>query len=151
MDESDRIYFLWIMLNQTDKLMSKLRKKELARHRIIFSENFVLIAVHYLGDRATPAEISRLTFQEPQTVSKVINKMEAKKLLLKEQVSGFKNRVLIKLTDKGQRLYDKSSKRESISPIISSLSLIQELTKNIITTLPTLLPGLHGNIIRQKR
>lgn len=146
-NKSDRLYFLWILLNQTNNIIFRLRRRELARYRIIIAENAILVSVHFLGDNATPAAISRRVFQEPQTVSVRINRFKADGVLMKERDPHFKNRVIIRLTDKGEKLLEKALRRKSLLPIISALttgeqkqlwSILIKLRSKAITLEPSL-------------
>jgi len=115
-------YRLWVLLHQTTDAVLKARGKELGQSGISFIEAGVLVTLHTIGEKATPAEIARRLFREPHSVSGLLNRMEKRGLVRKTKDLDRKNLVRVSITEKGQQAYDKSIKGESICKIISSLS-----------------------------
>jgi DNA-binding MarR family transcriptional regulator len=118
----DEDYNLWVLLHQTTDVVLRARQKELDQFGISVIEVGVLVVTQAIGKEATPSEISRWIFREPHTVSALLNRMEKRGLLTKTQDLDRKNLVRVSITEKGRQAYDKSTRRKSISKIISSLS-----------------------------
>jgi len=118
----DKPYELWVLLAQTRESMFKARKKELHRYGLHPRQAAVLHFVHFLGDMATPAEISRWLLREPHTISALLNKMEEQGLIKKAKDSGRKNVIRVSLTEQGLKVYHKILGRNSMHKIMSCLS-----------------------------
>jgi DNA-binding MarR family transcriptional regulator len=80
-----------------------------------------LLAIKSIGDKATPAEISRWLFREPHSVSALLNRMEKQELIRKVKDLERKNQVRVALTEKGHEAHYLSMKQVSILKIISAL------------------------------
>jgi DNA-binding MarR family transcriptional regulator len=119
---TDQDYNLWILLAQTRDAILKARQKELDQYGISTSQAAVLFVIQAIGDRATPAEISRWLFREPHSVSTLLSRMEKQGLVRKVKDLDRKNLVRVVITEKGREAYYQSTKRESIRGIMSSLS-----------------------------
>ena len=119
---NDPDYRLWTLLNRVRDAIYKAREYELGPLGISPVQAAVLFVVQALGRPATPAEISRLLLRETNSVSGLLNRMEKEGLLRKTEDPERKNLVRITVTEKGQKAYYASSKRESIHGIFSSLS-----------------------------
>jgi len=121
----DEDYNLWVLLHQTTDATLRARQKELDQLDISVIEVEVLAVIQAVAwriEKATPAEISRRIFREPHTVSALLNRMEKKGLLTKTQDLDRKNMVRVSITEVGRLAYDRSTGRESIHRMISSLS-----------------------------
>jgi len=118
----DKDYNLWVLLHQTTDAALRARQKELDQFDISVIEAAVLVVIQAIGEKATPAEISRRIFREPHSVSALLNRMEKRGLLKKTQDLDRKNMVRVSITEKGRQAYDKSTRRKSIYKIMSSLS-----------------------------
>ena len=77
----DRDFKLWVLLHQTRDAVHKSAEKELRRFGLSPMEAALLFAVHAIGERATPAEISRWLFRESHSVSGLLDRMEKKGLV----------------------------------------------------------------------
>lgn len=121
-DPADEDYNLWLFLAQVRSVMLRARQMEVGRYGITVSQASVLFVVNALGDRATPAEISRWLFQHPHSVSGILNRMEKQGLVKRVKDLAKKNHVRVELTDKGRAVYGNCCKRESIHRIMPSLS-----------------------------
>ena len=118
----DRDYELWVLLHQACDAMNRARENELRQVGISGAQAVVLFVVKSLGAKATPTEISRCLLRKIHTVSGILNRMEKKRLLRKTKDLPRKNSVRASLTEKGEQAYYQSTKIESISGIMSSLS-----------------------------
>jgi len=119
---SDHDYNLWVLLHQAKDAVFKAREKELHQYGIAAREAAILFVIQAIGDKATPAKISRWIFREHHTVSSLLSRMEKKGLITRVKASDRKNIWIVSLTEKGQNAYRQSLKRKSIHAVMSSLS-----------------------------
>ncbi len=119
---ADKDYNLWVLLHQTRNAILKIRDKELRQYGISTREASTLFNVQAIGDTATPAEIARWAFREHHTVSALVKRMEKKGLITKVKDVDRKNIWRVSLTEKGEKAYRQSLKRESIHAVMSSLT-----------------------------
>ncbi len=119
---TDQDYALWLLLLKVRRCISKTRDKELSPYDITPEQAGVLFIVQALNNKTTPAEISRLTFREPHTVSVLISRMEKKGLVKKVRDMDKKNMIRVAITEKGEQAYDQSSQRATIHNKMSALS-----------------------------
>ena len=92
------------------------------QYNISASRGAVLFAIQAIGEEATPAEIARWLFREPHSISELLSRMERDGLVRRVKDLCRKNLVRIVLTEKGREVYHKSTKRELVCEIMSSLS-----------------------------
>ena len=118
----DEEYSLWVLLSQAADATLRARQKELDRYGISTVEAAVLFTIQAIGDRATPAEISRWLLRESHTVSELLSRMEKEGLVSKTKDLDRKNMVRVAITEKGQQAYDQSTRWNSIRKLMSSLS-----------------------------
>lgn len=119
---TDRDYNLWVLLHQAKDAVFKARQKELSQYGISAMEAAALFIIQAIGNKPTPAEISRWIFREHHTVTALLSRMEKKGLITKVKDPDRKNTWRVGLTEKGQNAYRQSVKRESIHAAMSSLS-----------------------------
>ena len=119
---NDQDYALWLLLLKVRRCISKTREKELSPYDITPEQAGVLFIVQALNNGTTPAEISRLTFREPHTVSVLISRMEKKGLVKKVRDMDRKNMIRVAITEEGEQAYDQSTQRTTIHNIMSALS-----------------------------
>ncbi len=119
---NDQDYALWLLLLKVRRCISKTRGRELSPYDITPEQAEVLFIVQALSNRTTPAEISRLTFREPHTVSLLVSGMQKKGLVTRVRDMDKKNMIRIVITEKGQEAYNQSSRRTAIHNIMSALS-----------------------------
>jgi len=145
----DQDYELWVLLAQVREVMFKARQKELQRYNLSPRQSAVLFIIHAIGDKVTPAEISRWLLRESQSVSEILSRMEKQGLLRKVKNLDRKNLVGVELTEKGIEAYNQSLRRESIHRIVSYLS--DEERRQLYAILNTLRDGVlreAGNELR---
>lgn len=118
----DKDYDLWMLLAQTHHLVAKLRDKEVSQYGISREQAFILFIIQALGNKATPANISRHTVLQLNTISEIINRMVKNGLVTKTKESEGRTRIKVKFTEKGQWAYYQSVKRESMHSIMTALS-----------------------------
>ena len=118
----DKDFNLWVLLQQARDAVFKAREKELSPYGITPMEAAALFTIQVIGDRATPAEISRWIFREHHTATALLSRMEKKGLVSKVKNPDRKSLWIVSLTEKGQNAYRQSLKRESIYSAMSPLS-----------------------------
>jgi MarR family transcriptional regulator, organic hydroperoxide resistance regulator len=119
---SDEDHDLWMLLTHTRYAIYRSREKELQRYSVSPEQVGVLFIVQALGNKATPSEISRYILRQPHTVSALIERMAEKGFVKKVHDLDKKNLVRVSLTEKGQKIYENSTKRGPIHRIMSTLS-----------------------------
>jgi DNA-binding MarR family transcriptional regulator len=118
----DPDFNLWILLAQTRALLFAAGEQELARYGISLMQGWTLFTIKAIGDRATPAEISRWLGREPHTVSSLLSRMVEMGLVKKEKNLDKKNLVRIRLTTKGEKIYSEGIGMRSIHEILGILN-----------------------------
>ena len=113
---------LWALLGQARLAMIKVRRKELHRYHLSPNKSIVLQGLHVIGDKATPAQISRWLFREPHSISELLGRMEKEGLVKKFKDLDKKNQVRVMMTEKGREVYDQTLKLEAVRRIMSTLS-----------------------------
>jgi len=135
---SDADHDLWVLLAHTRYAIYRSREKELQRYGVSPEQVGVLFIVQALGNKATPSEISRFILRQPHTVSALIERMAEKGFVKKVHDLDKRNLVRVSLTEKGQKVYDYSTKRGPIHRIMGVLSEEEK------SQLQGLLEKLHG-------
>lgn len=128
--------YVWVMLHQARDVIFKVRERELKKYGISSRKAAVLFNIEAIGYKSTPSEIARHLLRESHSVSSILDRMEKQGLVKKVKDLDRKNMVRVYLTDKGQKVYDKAAKRESICEIISCLS--DEERRQLISSLKKL-------------
>ncbi len=119
-------YNLWVLLRETNEMIGKARYNELNKYNIKIRQAAVLFAVKAVetnGEYATPGKISKWLLREPQSVSRILTRMEKEDLINKVRNSVNRNEIEITLTKKGEQAYIQSLKRETLREIMSCLSI----------------------------
>ena len=117
--EGEDEFALWAMIIQSRDIIFHARDKELSQYGITAVEARALYILNRVGDRATPAMISREMVRGHNTVTALFSRMENKGLIEKERDPYKKNSWLISLTKKGKKAYANSLKREMIKDVFS--------------------------------
>ena len=118
----DRDFKLWVLLHQTRDAIQKTADKELRRFGLSPMEAALIFAVHSIGERATPAEISRWLFRESHSVSGLLDRMQKKGLVRRSKDLDKKNLVRVSLTDKARQFYNAYAEMKAIDTVLSCLS-----------------------------
>jgi DNA-binding MarR family transcriptional regulator len=134
---NDDDYELWRLLNITREAINIARERELAEYDITPRQVAVLYAIRIIGNNATPAEISRFLYREPNTISVILNRMAEKGLIKQSKDLPKKNMIRINLTPKGKEAFQLATNRRSIHRIFANLS--QSENKQMETLLNKLL------------
>jgi DNA-binding MarR family transcriptional regulator len=104
-----------------------------------------LFIVQAIGEKATPAEITRWILRKPHTVTELLKRMEKEGLVTRTKDLERKNMVRISITEKGRQAYQKSTERKSIHKLMSSLS--QEERQPLMASLVK----LRGKALKELR
>ena len=119
---NDQELELWVLLAQARMSMLKVRRKELRQLKISTSKGLVMTALQFIGDKATPAQISRWLFQEPHSISELLSTMESEGMIRKVRDLGRRDQLRVVLTEKGHEICHQELKIGSIRRMISALS-----------------------------
>jgi MarR family transcriptional regulator, transcriptional regulator for hemolysin len=118
----DDAYELWWILLYTQRIVGRARSKELTKYKITPEEAAVLWAIKAAGPDAKLVTISQWLMRQPHSISGLVSRMEKGGLIKKCHDLGRQNWVRVELTEKGEKAYAGSLKRESIQGIVSALS-----------------------------
>ena len=118
----DKTYDLWILLSRVYHLIAKLRNLELLNYNILPVQSYILFIIKALGNETTPTEISGYVYQQRSSISDILNRMVKQGLIIKTNKSGGKRRVIVTLTDKGEKALAISADREYLHKVMSSLT-----------------------------
>lgn len=128
-DESTKFYSaededqdLWLLLTHTRYAVFRAREKELLRYGVSPEQVGLLFVVQALGNRATPAALSRHIIRQPHTVSALVDRMARRGLVKKVKDLDRKNLVRVVMTEKGKKTYELSTRRGPIHRIMNTLS-----------------------------
>ena len=118
----DREYDLWILISRVYHMIAKLRNVEMSKYGILPVQAYMLFIIQAMGNATTPAELSRFVYQQRNSVSDILKRMEKEGLITKEKKRDGNRRVLVKMTEKGQKVLQLSKQREHLHNIMSVLS-----------------------------
>ena len=118
----DREYDLWILISRVYHMIAKLRNVEMNKYGILPVQAYMLFVIQAMGNATTPAELSRFVYQQRNSVSDILKRMEKQGLITKEKRPDGSRRVLVKMTQKGDKVLQLSRQREHLHNIISVLS-----------------------------
>ena len=132
----DRDYNLWVLLHQVSDIIFNAREAELQQYGFPATQAEVLFVIKAIGDKVTPAQISRMIFRRPHSVSGIIDRMVKAGLVKKTKDLHKKNLIRVTLTAKGEEAYKQALKRKSIPKIMSALSEAErQKLKSLLETL----------------
>jgi DNA-binding MarR family transcriptional regulator len=117
----DKEYDIWILLSRVYHLIATLRKLELSKHDILPVQSYILFIIKAIGNETTPTEISGYVYQQRSSISDILNRMVKKGLIIKINKSSANKRVIIRLTEKGEKALKLSDNREYLHKVMSSL------------------------------
>jgi MarR family transcriptional regulator, organic hydroperoxide resistance regulator len=119
--QEDKDYNLWILLTRARNLVFRARELELQRYGLTPEQAIILHIIHNSPEKLTPAEVARLIFRRPHTVSAMLDRMEEKGMIKKTTDPNRKNMIRIEITDKGNESYRLTTKRGPIHRIMGNL------------------------------
>jgi DNA-binding MarR family transcriptional regulator len=112
----------WSTFNQAYWVMIRVAEKELRDLDLTMIQAAVLYWVKTSKAPPTPADLSRLLFRRPHTVSDLLNRMEKQGLVSRTRDSRRKNVSRIVLTDKGEQAFKRQKEVGAIARILSDLT-----------------------------
>ena len=115
-------FFVWVLFCQTNDVMVRAGDRELRRYNITHEYAATLVLVDFLGEQASPVEISRRRFRQSHTVSTVLVNMEKDGLILKSHDLLRRNQVRVTLTESGRQALQDSLIFDSINRIFGTLA-----------------------------
>ncbi len=118
----DKEYDIWILLSRVYHLVAMLRKLELSKFNILPTQSYILFIIKALGNDTTPSKISEYVYQQRSSISDILNRMVKQGLIKKTGTSGSKKRVLVTLTEKGEKALVLSNQRKYLHKVMSTLS-----------------------------
>ena len=130
-------YDLWVLLIHTSNLILKALQRDSSSHSVSAAQGAILYSIKALGDKATPARISRWIVREPHSVSEILGRMERDGLIKRTKNPQRKSGVIVILTEKGQKLYEEHVNETMVfTRIMASLSdeerqLLENLLKKV--------------------
>ncbi len=142
--DQDKYHDLWLLLTHTRYAVFRAREKELQRYGVSPEQVGLLFVVQALGEKATPAAISRHILRQPHTVSALVDRMAKSGLVQKVKDMERKNLVRVVMTEKGKKSYQLSTKRGPIHRIMSVLD--EDESKKFKATLEKLMDRARKEI-----
>jgi DNA-binding MarR family transcriptional regulator len=149
------IYRLFHLLRQAADAVHKAREVELKKYKITPEQAGALVCIRSLGNKATPAELSRWLFRERNSVTILLNRMNELGLINKKTDSNRKNSIKLSLTKKGYEAYKHSIEFKSFSSIVDVLpgrkraqlwKLLQTVRLKVFEDL-VIDPGVYSGIL----
>lgn len=129
----DDDYRLWVLLNQVNDGMARARDGEVKGLGISAIQSGAIIVLKAMDGEATPTELSRWLFREPQTISQLLIRMEkqgfVKRVRRRKRNREDSTMLRVVLTQKGEDIYrQENAQRKVIQRIMSCLSPEQRQT-----------------------
>ncbi|ACZ62464.1 MarR family winged helix-turn-helix transcriptional regulator [Dehalococcoides mccartyi] len=121
-DFGDKNVELFGIIMRTRNILYKLSKRQLHHLDISPEQSTILKVVKNSPTPPTPIQISRQLLREPHTIAINLKRMQNKELITLEQDSEWKNRLRVKLTDKGQQLCEKSLSPDFFQEVFQDLT-----------------------------
>ena len=118
----DKEYDIWILLSRVYHLIAMLRKLELSKFNILPTQSYILFIIKALGDDTTPSKVSEFVYQQRSSISDILNRMVKQGLIKKTTNKSSNKRVIVTLTEKGEKALARSKNREYLHKVISSLT-----------------------------
>jgi DNA-binding MarR family transcriptional regulator len=132
----DAEYDIWILLSRVYRMIANLRRMELSKHEILPVQAYILLVISKLDNDTSPTEICQYVYQQKNSVSDILNRMEKQGLIQKTVTSNGKARIHINLTKKGERVLKLSKERAYLHRVMSSLT--PQKTKQLVACLEIL-------------
>ena len=132
---SDPDYRLWAIIRRAHEAIYSVRKSEISPFKLSTAETGVLLIVHQAKGKMWPSEISRQLMKKPNFISQLLGRMEKRGLIRTTKELTRKNRIQVKLTEKGLEAHKLAESGEKLHKIMGVLTeeerdqLIHCLTK----------------------
>jgi DNA-binding MarR family transcriptional regulator len=119
---TDLEHTVWILMSQTKDTMLRVRDSDLSNRGLTAVEAGALHVIHVIGDKATPATISKSMLRQHHSVTALLKRMETKGLIKRIKSTNRKNTWQISLTEKGKKAYKNSNVGDSLYEMMSVLT-----------------------------
>jgi DNA-binding MarR family transcriptional regulator len=113
---------LWGYFFQTRDAIYQALTKEVREHGLTVMDGAVLFFIKYLGDKATPAEISRWLYRRHHTILGQLSRLERKGMITAKKGLVQKNVISLRFTEKGREALKVLQQREALNYIFSPLT-----------------------------
>ncbi|UCG55225.1 MAG: MarR family transcriptional regulator [Dehalococcoidia bacterium] len=113
---------LWGFFFQTRDAIYQALTKEVRIYGITVMDGAVLFFIDYLGDKATPAEISRWLFRRHHTILAQLSRLERKGLITAKKGVIKKNVISLGFTEKGKEALKVLQRKKALSYVFSSIT-----------------------------
>jgi DNA-binding MarR family transcriptional regulator len=107
------------LLRLTADAAHRVREFELQKYGISPQQAAALICIHSLHDQATPAELSRWLFREPNSITILLNRMHKLGFIEKKADTKKRNQIRLSLTPKGYETYLKATEFKSFDNLLN--------------------------------
>lgn len=114
-------YRLFHLLRQTADSVYKAREAELKKYKLTPEQAGALVCIRSLGNKATPAELSRWLFRKRNSITVLLNRMQKLGLVNKRVNNDRKNSITVSLTKKGYDAFKSSVEFQTFYRIIDVL------------------------------
>ena len=114
-------YRLSHLLRQTADCVYKAREAELKKYKLTPEQAGALVCIRSLGNKATPAELSRWLFRKRNSITVLLNRMQKLGLVDKKVNKDRKNSITVSLTKKGYDAFNSSIEFQAFHHITDAL------------------------------
>ena len=115
----DLDYQLWVLIQQTRDVVTKVREREMAKHGLTFIQSAVMFVINSNGGQATSANISDWLLREQHTVSSTLSRMTRDGLVYKVKNRARHGELTVGLTEKGKEALKNIENIETIKGLLS--------------------------------
>jgi DNA-binding MarR family transcriptional regulator len=122
LNEEHDCYMLLAMIKQTADALMKVRQKELKKFGITPEQSGAMAIIYALGGQATAAELSRILFRKPNSMTILLRRLEKQGLIKKTPDRKQKNIIRLSLTARGLQRRINSSRVNTLDRIFSKVS-----------------------------
>jgi DNA-binding MarR family transcriptional regulator len=112
----------WSTFNQAYWVMIRVAEAEMRGLDLTMIQAAVLYWVKTLETPPTPADLSRLLFRRPHTVSDLLTRMEKQGLVRRKRDAKRRNVSRVVLTSKGEEAYERQRQVGAVARVLSELT-----------------------------
>ncbi len=143
----------WNTFNQAYWVVIRVAEAEMRALGLTMIQAAVLYWVKISREPPTPADLARLLFRRPHTVSDLLDRMEKQGLVRRKRDSKRRNVSRILLTEKGERAFQRQKEAGAVARILSQLTpkesetveaALEKLLKKAIEELKSGLSAPYG-------
>jgi len=118
----DHNYNLVMLLGLTVNSIDRTLQQHARMSGLTASEYSLLILVKELGDRAIPAELSRILLKRPPAITTLLNRMEKRGIVNRKTHPDNNNAKIVVMTEKGRRAFEAARQRHILNEIIGEMT-----------------------------